>query len=68
MFETVGYVAQNITVIKWLRNAPIVAESREFRIPFDLGSDDVPEIFVELKDAKICCHAMMNLIGKSYEW
>jgi hypothetical protein len=66
MFEANRYVAQMNTVIEWVRNAPLVAKSREFRTPFILGSDDVPEIFDESKDAKICCRAMMNLPGKGY--
>jgi hypothetical protein len=68
MFETIGYVAQKTTVIEWLRYAPLVAKSRELRIPFILDSDDVPESFGELRDAKICSHALMSLLGKGYRW
>jgi hypothetical protein len=68
MFETIGYEAQKTTVIEWLRYAPLVAKSRELRIPFILGSDNVPEIFGELRDAKICSHALMSLLGKGFRW
>jgi hypothetical protein len=68
MFETIGYEAQKTTVIEWLRYAPLVAKSRELRIPFILGSDDVPENFGELSDAKICSHALMSLLGKGFRW
>jgi hypothetical protein len=62
MFETIGYVAQKTTVIEWLRYAPLVAKSRELRIPFILGSDDVPEIFREFETVQSILELENNIL------